>query len=76
VGLDHVSCHHGDYVALLTVADGQLVRVAGVVGFPRGCEWVRWKEDDEVNLAVVAPPPNGRRNLAGGETERQSSRYT
>jgi hypothetical protein len=48
--------------------------VAGDTKFPRGHAWVRWNEDNEANLAVVAPPPNGRRSLAGGETERQSSR--
>jgi hypothetical protein len=48
--------------------------IAGVRAFPRGRVRVRWKEDAEANLLVVAPLPNGRRSSAGGEAERQSSR--
>jgi hypothetical protein len=46
---------------------------ADVGGLTRACACAQSNEDGEVNLLVVAPPPNGRRSLAGGEAERQSS---
>jgi hypothetical protein len=48
---------------------------AGVGGLPRVRVCAHTNEEDEVNRLVVAPPRYGRRSLAGGGTERQSSRY-
>ena len=70
----HVRRHRGVDVAGKWLADGQSPMVVGVPGFPRGRVCAQSNEGDETNLLVVAPPPNGRRSLAGGETERQSSR--
>ncbi|KAK1617025.1 hypothetical protein QYE76_022542 [Lolium multiflorum] len=37
---------------------------------------LRWNEDSEGILVMVAPPPDGRRSLAGDGIERQSSRVS
>ena len=58
------------------LADGQLPTVAGATGVPRGCAWLCWNEDSEGILVMVAPPPDGRRSLAGDGIERQSSRVS
>jgi hypothetical protein len=46
---------------------------AGDRVLPWGYARAQSNEGDEMNLLVVAPPPNGRRSLAGDEVERPSS---